>query len=189
MLATAQATLIDAGHRVDHHVPVPPGIAPSMAVGMRAPKTPIELVGALECALATLDIKNKKLQGQSWEPLPPSPHLGQSKGTHHTPYTHLCPTTSPCPPQLSNSPLPQPGNLASWLHHLLSYSTSPHQPSTSVWVEGWPVEAILDSGSTITLVMHAIDPACGSQVQQYHQGHMRAWGCTRGGYHSHQDCR
>lgn len=71
-----------------------------MAIRMRAPQTPTDLVGTLECALATLGLSKQeavkmKLGVQEHLLSPPGPSLGP-KGIHLTPLPLQSPSTSPC---------------------------------------------------------------------------------------------
>lgn len=119
-----------------------------MAVGMRVPKTTTELIGALECALAILDICKQ-------DPPAPVPTRVMCFPQAKT-ELHWCLPQAAHPPSLANEPMPtvsEPPSLAPaqkpWLTDCLVYSpSSPHLPLCG----SRGSRALVDSGSTITLI-------------------------------------
>lgn len=86
-----------------------------MAIRMKAPKTPTELVGALKCTLATLNVS--KQEATKPQQTPTLHFLGQKGGPEGIP---PCPTHPPLPLEESMLTVPEPRNwLAGYIVHSL----------------------------------------------------------------------
>lgn len=122
-----------------------------MAIGMRMPKAFAELVGTLECALATLDIKKTKgIQGQGR--VPPSPPTANTGGPKmvYPPALYTHPAQQQAHVHCTRATSLHPSwETTGWLHCPLTCQLS--SPKHPMWVKGWPVKALLDSSSTIML--------------------------------------
>lgn len=132
-----------------------------MAAGMRAPQTPVELVDTLEHTLLNLDLSKQKTvkirPGATGMPAPTS--WTKTGPQMHLPYPTPSPGHLDKPmPSASEQPLSIPARKPWLANYFIHSPASPHFPSIPVWVEGQPVEVLLVSGSTITLVWPSVLP-------------------------------
>ncbi|XP_053540772.1 uncharacterized protein LOC128634286 [Ictalurus punctatus] len=136
--------------------------AERQAVGAHAPTTPQELLTALERTLATLELDSGEQQ-----------HLDRplgAQGPRSDRQTRPCiwrnPQRAPTCEHPRDEPMPteperEAGRLLTkpWLAGCaLHQQQPPEAPSVTVWVEGRPVTALLDTGSTVTLAQPSVLP-------------------------------
>ncbi|KAG7313929.1 hypothetical protein KOW79_022425 [Hemibagrus wyckioides] len=127
------------------------------AVGLRNPTSPRELLDGLECALATLEI-GRDLRKADFRPPPRRPQGTRlpdtgSYGEKRRPEER--PPRGPVDKPMPTEPEPTPPGRAPkpWLAGcVLHVTTILESPRVTVELNGRSVPALLDSGSTITLV-------------------------------------
>ncbi|XP_053486641.1 uncharacterized protein LOC128611284 [Ictalurus furcatus] len=136
--------------------------AERQAVGAHAPTTPQELLTVLERALATLELDPGEQQHLDRPPGAPGPRSDRQT----RPRTWRNPQRAPTCEHPRDEPMPtEPEREAArlltkpWLAGCaLHQQQPPEAPSLTVWVEGRPVTALLDTGSTVTLARPSILP-------------------------------
>ncbi|KAI2646030.1 Retrovirus-related Pol polyprotein [Labeo rohita] len=123
------------------------------AVGMRNPTTILELVETIELA----DAVQHREAGDSAPPFPRRV-VQERRAPEGTPHTVSRPTV-PSPP---DEPMPTADAFApprTWLAGCIVHQgPPPASPEADVFLNGKPLKAILDSGSTVTLVQSRLCP-------------------------------
>ncbi|XP_053539534.1 uncharacterized protein LOC124628632 [Ictalurus punctatus] len=136
--------------------------AERQAVGAHAPTTPQELLTALERTLATLELDSGEQQHLDR----PLGAQGPRSDCQTRPRIWRNPQRAPTCEHPRDEPMPtEPEREAArlltkpWLAGCaLHQQQLPEAPSVTVWVEGRPVTALLDTGSTVTLAQPSILP-------------------------------
>ncbi|XP_046724097.1 uncharacterized protein LOC124398110 isoform X2 [Silurus meridionalis] len=127
------------------------------AVGMQNPENPKELVKALECALSTLS-----LEGNTGRHQPRQVHAHRDWNSDRQERRASRADTGVFPPKDEHMPSDLGAGLAAqfrkpWLAGCTMHATTqPRSPTLSVKLDGKITEALLDSGSNVTLARPSV---------------------------------